>query len=273
MIATPRGRKLRWFEPKAFTQAELDSDHFAGLRASFRATPAGAVVAAVCEPPPETAPQRPALYGRISMAEAIRQRTAREQREVPATPAAPNAMCPVAKLLIRSEGQILCGTRRRAWQGLDFIGGMGDQLAGASRYETPSEVLCREVREELPDAPSWFHALVRNLAAAVPFGHADAVVVHRSEHIHFWCLDITSDASPADVLSWVRRDFDEWQRDADASMHKCALLRERSRRLLRREDVKIEPREVDLDGREETTILHSGYMGVGMAFPNDMTIR
>ena len=32
LIATPRGRVLRWFQPSAFTSGELESSHFQQLR-------------------------------------------------------------------------------------------------------------------------------------------------------------------------------------------------------------------------------------------------
>ena len=50
LIATPRGRKLRWFQPTAFTAEELESANFRQLRETATAESAGqAEVVAVIE--------------------------------------------------------------------------------------------------------------------------------------------------------------------------------------------------------------------------------
>ena len=44
LVATPRGRTLRWFQPSAFTQDELDSAHFHKLRTDASAGQADVAV-------------------------------------------------------------------------------------------------------------------------------------------------------------------------------------------------------------------------------------
>ena len=52
-------------------------------------------------------------------------------------------------------------------------------------------------------------------------------------------------------------------RDLPLTQRKCALLLNRSKTLFPRADLPIEPREVDADGKEHVTTLHSGYVDIG----------
>ena len=117
---------------------------------------------------------------------------------------------PVAKLVVRSQGEILFGRRCRTNEGYDLLGGQADPIEGGSKWETPAAALVREVLEEVPRAPDWFHERVAALAEQYPLAHATATVPHKGERLFFWCLDVSADAAPHSVLSWVSRDFREW---------------------------------------------------------------
>ena len=117
---------------------------------------------------------------------------------------------PVAKLIVRSRGLILYFLRRKQEEGLDVPGGMAEKVDTDSRWETPAETLVREILEELRGAPAWFHAQVQHLAASHTRGHENVLVPHHGEHLFFWCLDVTSHALPADVLSWIDPQYYEW---------------------------------------------------------------